>query len=120
MELNLINLKVRDWDKMVRFYQEVMGLPPAYLEPEDKYGQLDAGNIRLSLSSGGELPVSGSSRLTIQFQVNDLLAEIIRLESLGCEFFDKQLDTGEAYRMAQFRDPEGNAIAIYELMVPEP
>jgi len=113
LELNLINLKVRDWDGMLKFYQDIIGLEPAYLEPEDKYGQLDAGNIRLSLSVGGELPTG--SRLTIQFQVEDLLAEIARLESLGCEFFDKQLATGEAYRMAQFRDPEGNAIAIYEL-----
>lgn len=115
MELNLINLKVRDWDGMIKFYQDIIGLEPAYLEPEDKYGQLDAGNIRLTLSSSGELPAQSGSRLSLQFQVADLPVEIARLESLGCEFFDKQLDTGEAYRMAQFRDPEGNAIAIYEL-----
>jgi catechol 2,3-dioxygenase-like lactoylglutathione lyase family enzyme len=55
MHLNLINLKVQDWDRMVRWYQDVLGLTAVYLEPHDKYGHLHAGDIRLSLSSGGVL-----------------------------------------------------------------
>ncbi len=100
---------------MLEFYQDVLGLDPIYLEQDDQYGQVDAGAIRLSLHADGELPDPAGKNLQLQFEALDLPGKIEHLERLGVEFFDKQLDTGEAYRMAAFRDPEGNAIAIYEL-----
>ena len=116
MNLNLISLKVEDWNRMVTFYQEVIGLEPIVLEPEHRYGWLEAGTVRLSLMGKDGLAPAENSRLSLQFQVEDLLEAMKNLEMRGCVFFDKQLDTGEPYRMAQFHDPEGNAIAIYELL----
>lgn len=115
MQLNLISLKVDNWDLMVKFYQEVLGMKPIVLEHDHKYGWLDAGGVRLSIYEKKGLPQAENARLSLQFQVEDIEKEILRLKSLGCEFFDKQLNTGEAYRLASFRDPEGNPIAIYEL-----
>ncbi len=91
-------------------------IKPLVLEPEHQYGWLDAGSLRLAIVGGSEPPSSENSRLSLQFEVKDLISEIAKLEHAGCLFFDKQLDTGEPYRMAQFRDPEGNPIALYELL----
>ncbi len=116
MNLNLISLQVEDWDRMVTFYQEVIGLEPIVLEPDHRYGWLNAGGIMLSILEKKSLAPAENSRLSLQFQVEDLIETMKHLEAKGCVFFDKQLDTGEPYRMAQFRDPEGNRIAIYELI----
>ena len=116
MNLNLISLKVNDWEQMVKFYQHVVGLEPIVLEPEHQYGWLDAEGVRLSILGTKDLAPAENARLSLQFEVHDLIEEMRKLEEMGCVFFDKQLDTGEPYRMAQFRDPEGNAIAIYELL----
>ena len=115
MELNLINLNVADWLQMVQWYQDVLGLIPISLQPEHRYGWLDAGSVRLGINGTHE-PSEPSGRLAIQFEVKNLGDEMARLGALGCEFFDVQNDEEDGYRMAQFRDPEGNAVAIYELV----
>ncbi|MFI5202654.1 MAG: VOC family protein [Candidatus Kapaibacterium sp.] len=115
MELNLINLNVSDWEGMVKWYQDVLGLTPLTLQPEHRYGWLDAGPVRLGINGTHEA-VEPSGRVAIQFEVKNLNEEMARLGALGCEFFDVQNDEEDGYRMASFRDPEGNAIAIYELM----
>lgn len=114
MELNLINLRVSDWEGMVKWYQEVLGLTPITLQPEHRYGWLDAGAVRLGIN-GTHTPGEASNRLTIEFEVGSLKDELSRLESLGCEFFDIQNEEEDGYRMASFRDPEGNRVSIYQL-----
>ncbi len=101
---------------MVTFYREVIGLEPIVLQPEHRYGWLDAGGIRLSIFQKDVLEPAEHSRISLQFEVEDLFGEMKKLEAKGCVFFDRQLNTDEGYRMAQFRDPEGNAIALYELL----
>ncbi len=115
MELNLIDLHVSDWETMVAWYENVLGLKPITLQPEHRYGWLDAGNVRIGIN-GTHPPGGAQGRLTLSFEVEHLDDEMKRLGSLGCEFFDIQKDEEDGYRMAQFRDPEGNAITIYELM----
>lgn len=117
MIISMINLKVENWDRMVKFYQNVIGLKPIVLEYEDKYGWLDAGGVKLSIYEKKSLPQpSDNARLSLQFQVENIEGEVNRLEELGCKFFSKQLNTGEAYRLASFHDPEGNPVSIYELI----
>lgn len=115
MNLNLINLKVDDWGTMLAFYQDVLGMKPVVLEHDHKYGWLDAGSVRLSIYEKKDLPTAENERLSLQFEVQNIEDEVKRLEALGCHFTDKQLATGEAYKLATFTDPEGNPISIYEL-----
>lgn len=119
MELNLINLNVSDWDGMVKWYQNVLGLKPITLQPEHRYGWLDAGAVRLGINGThkpGEGEGEGEGRIGIEFEVRNIQEEMKRLEGLGCEFFDIQNDEEDGYRMASFHDPEGNTISIYELI----
>ena len=114
MELNLIDLHVSDWERMVKWYQDVLGLTPITLQPEHRYGWLDAGAVRLGINGTHE-PAQSEGRIGIEFEVKNMREEMARLEALGCEFFDVQNDEEDGYRMASFRDPEGNRISIYEL-----
>ncbi|HEX5316388.1 MAG TPA: VOC family protein, partial [Candidatus Kapabacteria bacterium] len=95
-----------------------LDLAPITLQPEHRYGWLDAGSVRLGINGTHRVGRASSpdNRLSIEFEVKSLSEEMTRLEALGCEFFDVQNDEEDGYRMARFRDPEGNAIGIYQLL----
>jgi predicted enzyme related to lactoylglutathione lyase len=112
-DLNLIKIEVRDWEGMVKFYQNVLGLTATALEPHHRYGWLRTGAITIALH--GVDSAKASSRVSLQFQVEDIQAGIAYLETKGCVFFDKQLTTGENYSIAYFKDPEQNVLAIYSM-----
>ncbi len=110
----LIQLDVRDWQTMVTFYQEVLGFEPIFLEPNDQYGWLQSGAIKLALR-GGAPPLEGrGSRASLLFRVENVEQCREDLERAGCQFYDTQLQPGgHSYQVAYFSDPEGNALAIF-------
>ncbi len=88
MELNLIDLHVADWEGMVKWYQDVLGLRPITLQPEHRYGWLDAGAVRLGIN-GTHQTGEANGRIGIEFEVKNMSEEMARLESVGCEFFER-------------------------------
>jgi predicted enzyme related to lactoylglutathione lyase len=109
-----IQLDVSDWQTMATFYQEVLGFEPIVLEPDDHYGWLQSGPIKLALR-GCATPREGQgSRFSLLFRVENVEQGIANLERAGCQFYDTQLaPAGHSYQVAYFSDPEGNALAIF-------
>jgi catechol-2,3-dioxygenase len=110
----LIQLDVSDWQTMATFYQEVLGFEPIFLEPNDHYGWLQSGPIKLALR-GGAPPLEGrGSRVSLLLRVENMEQCMADLERAGCQFYDTQLQPeGHSYQVAYFSDPEGNALAIF-------
>jgi predicted enzyme related to lactoylglutathione lyase len=98
---------------MAKFYQDTLGLNPITLEPHHRYGWFDAGDIVIALQGSKSDEEVSKSTVTLQFEVDDIDESIALLEQRGCEFHDKQLETGEGYQVAHFCDPEGNEISVY-------
>jgi predicted enzyme related to lactoylglutathione lyase len=113
LSVSAVQIDAKDWDSMVGFYQDVLGFRARYLEPHHRYGWLSAGAIDLAIR-GGHAAGSSSPRISLLLEVADIVSTMATLTERGCHFHDVQLDTGEDYRIAYFRDPEGNTLAIFD------
>ena len=111
----LLQLEVINWEQMVAFYRDTLGFRPMVLEPEHRYGWLDAGTITLAIRGITSKAEGVTAKLSMQIEVNNLEDAIELLEERGCQFTSKQFETGEAYQVAHFHDPEGNPLAIYSI-----
>ncbi len=111
--LSIVTVDVSDWEGMVDFYQDVLGLNAIELEPEHRYGWLDAGTVVLAFRGVDEEQEKSGTGISLQFEVDDIDTAIKELEAAGAEFYDKQLEGEEGYRIAYFYDPEGNSLAVY-------
>ena len=111
--LSIVTIDVWDWQGMVDFYQDALGLNAIELEPDERYGWLDAGSVVLAFRGVDEQVEQRGTGISLQFEVDDIERSIEELENSGCEFYDKQLEGEEGYRIAYFYDPEGNSLAVY-------
>lgn len=103
MRLYMTELAVADLDASLRFYRDRLGLPVERLDAANGFALLHAGS-RLALKQG--TPGGGT---TIHLEVEGLDAELRRLG----EAADAK-SSGEGYRRAKLRDPDGYTVVLFE------
>lgn len=111
----IVEIEVLDWEEMKRFYCEVLGLDVLTIEDDHGYAWLCGSPIIVSLKRVDSRDSKARGGISLQFVVDDIENAISGLESKGCHFARKELDAAQHYRAAYFFDPEGNALAIYQL-----
>ncbi len=112
-KLGLVMIVVRDMERSVAFYRDVLGLK--LLIHQDNWSQLDAGNIIIGLHpEGEEVKVSPTTGMSIGIYVDDLdvaVAEIRRrLAKLAIGPRPEPFG-----RWALIFDPDGYSIQIIEM-----
>ena len=109
---------VSDMDRAVAFYEGVLGLPP--------FGEAMPGQVRIyALGGGGRLqvyssPHAGTGTATaVSFSSDDfdatvdaLLAAGVRFDTHGMEVDERGVHAFGTHRVAWFRDPDGNVLAL--------
>jgi len=116
MKLDHVNIKVRDLDKMCKFYADVLGLKAGY-RPSFAgapgawlYNQLEQPVVHLSL-----LPPnaerSGRNLDHFAFRTDDLAEVIQRLDSHGIEFKADEISE-TSLKQIFFDDPEGGQVEV--------
>ena len=121
--VDFVSLPTSDSDGALEFYGGVLGLERSSLW--QRPGQ-DA--VGAEFETGGvTLAVIPSERLGIQFQpnkvpvalhVDDVHASRAELESRGVEFMGDTIDSGVCF-MANFSDPDGNALMLHHRYAPK-
>ncbi|MFB6213748.1 MAG: VOC family protein [Candidatus Nanohaloarchaea archaeon] len=112
MELDFVSLTVKDMDRAVGFYSDLLGE-----EPERKDSRLsfyDLGNIRLSLwnASADDMDVDFGDNCVATFRTEDIEQERERVKQLASEV--EEIKDAGGYRLFHFRDTEGNLVEVYE------
>ncbi len=113
--LVMVTVQVRDFDAMVAWYRDVLGLEVTWLEPGEFCTlAVSEGGAVLALATDhpdriGESPGKG---WTPNLAVDDLDATVERLRSLGIAFDAAEEGADEGYRLVRVRDPEGNPIGL--------
>lgn len=117
----MIVLPVTDWEKARDWYTEKLGFKPVYEAPDDRWGEysLDGGSGATlglwGLPAGYEVVHGdGAKRVAPQpyFLVEDLPATVAELEKRGLD--SEHVYSGDEFRTARFRDPEGHILFLYE------
>jgi len=107
-----IALHVSDIEQSIEFYGEKLGMAKIFDAPNLAF--FDNAGVRLMLSSGESEP--SGDRSVIYYRVSDIDAAYAEFSSNGVEFQDAPhvVHSSEGYelRMAFFKDPDGNQLAI--------
>lgn len=107
-----ILVPIRDVDRAVRFYRDVLGMRFLFRFPGMAF--FDCGGVRLYLAVPEDPSFAG--RPTIYYRVEDVGAAVATLESRGVTFDDEphvvHRDASYELWMAFFRDPDGNQLAL--------
>lgn len=102
----------RDMEVAVAFYRDVVGLALVRRDG-DSWAEFDAGSIRFALHGAGEgnTPPQGG---TAVFEVDDLDASVLALESRGASFQQRDGEVPGYARFASLADPDGNILQLIE------
>ena len=109
-----IHVSVTDVDRSVAFYRDVLGIPFLFRVPGQPMAFFDCDGVRLYL--GAPESEDFRSRVVLYFTVDDVDEAYASLTQRGVKFLDAphvvaRMDDVEL-RMAFFRDPDGNHLAI--------
>jgi catechol 2,3-dioxygenase-like lactoylglutathione lyase family enzyme len=109
-----IRINVRDLTGAVRFYREVLGMRFLFDVPEQGLAFFDCGGVRLYL--GATASAEATATATIYYRVDSVERAYDVLTSRGVTFEAEphtvyRLEDVEG-RMAFFRDPDGNSLAL--------
>jgi lactoylglutathione lyase len=124
------HLTVRDLDRSIGFYRDVVGLPLALHAPELGAAFLwvgDAGESMLGLWAAGSAPIGMALHVAFRTPLEDVLRASARLRGLGVtplSFFETETDEPSAIgwmpaAAIYFRDPDGHLLE-YLAMLDEP
>lgn len=112
MRLNQVTLPSRDVNRAKAFYRTlglrlVVDAPPDYVRLA-----LPDGSATLSLHRADETPNAVWPQ--IYFECEELDATVARLKAAGVVFHLDPTDQPWAWREARLRDPDGNALCLYQ------
>jgi lactoylglutathione lyase len=120
------HLTVRDLDRSIAFYRDVVGLTLAHRVPERGAAFLwigGAGNAILGLWSIGTSPLSLRLHFSLEVALDDLLAAPARLRSAGINPRDGDEPVVIAWMPAAsvfFNDPDGHSVELISMLPHEP
>ncbi len=109
MKFAMVELVVADLEACRDWYCKRFGFQQRLFDEEQRFLLLEAGGLKLALKSGKAL-----THTRIYFEVDDLHAELKRLERLGTIPIKPMQTSDEGYNRAVFADPAGNELNLFE------
>ena len=122
--VDFVSLPTEDLERSIAFYADVLGLERSKVwgksDAEALGAEFETGTVTLALVLGERLGIEfQENRVPVAFHVEDVEAARAELESKGVEFSGDIIDSGVCF-MANFRDPDGNALMLHHRYAPNP
>ena len=120
--VDFVSIPTQDIEAARAFYTDVLGLEPSsvWQRPgEPAVGaEFETGTVTIALINcpGLKIPFNANPA-PLAFQVEDVAAARAELESRGVEVVGDDIDSGVCH-MANFKDPDGNAIMLHHRYAP--
>jgi predicted enzyme related to lactoylglutathione lyase len=122
--VDFVSLPTRDLGAAMDFYGNVLGLPRSSLwqrAGEEPLGaEFETGTVTLSLIAAERIGIDFvANSVPVALHVDDVSAARTELEAKGVSFPADTIDSGVCH-MANFRDPDGNALMLHHRYAPRP
>lgn len=114
----LIQLRVADLDRAIAFYRDTLGFDLRLRNDELSWAKLYSPVDRVVIGLGESPDGKGSGSLTLNFSVDSVDKARGVLESRGVIFKGPTITISEVVKLADFTDPDGNAIRLAESLDP--
>lgn len=120
--VDFVSLPTRDLSAAMEFYGEVLGLPRSSVwqrAGEEPLGaEFETGTVTISLIAAEKIGIEPRpAAVPIALRVDDVEAARAELESRGVAFKGDIIDSGVCH-MANFSDPDGNALMLHHRYAP--
>ena len=106
-----VELRSTQWERLVTWYRDALGLEVLLRVIDDRYALLAAGAARLVIL-GRDAAAPESRRWSLAFEVDDLEAARERLAAAG-EEPPAAIANPEGFREVVVTDPDGNRIRLF-------
>jgi len=112
----MVTVQVRNFEALVAWYRDVLGLSVLSLEPDEFCALVPPGSDGPALALATDHPDRISPRPAIGWTptlvVEDFDATVAELHQRGVAFDAQEEGADEGYRLVRVLDPEGNPIGI--------
>jgi predicted enzyme related to lactoylglutathione lyase len=116
--VDFVLVSATDFDRAVAFYGTTLGLPLSARYGEMPGAEFETGSLTIAVVQSDAFGIEAqANNHPIALQVDDVHAARAELESRGVEFKGDVLDTGVCH-MANFADPDGNALMLHHRYAP--
>lgn len=109
--LYCVELRTSQWDRILGWYRDGLGLRVLVRVSEDGYALLDAGESRLAILARKSLD-DPTRRISLAFEVSDVQVVAARIAALGSHVSVPE-HSAEHLREVNTTDPDGNMIRIF-------
>jgi predicted enzyme related to lactoylglutathione lyase len=121
--VDFVSLPTEDIERAIEFYGEVLGLERGKLWQGNREKPLGAefetGTVTIAVIDAGKIGIPfQANRVPVALHVEDVAAARAQLEAKGIEFSGDIIDSGVCH-MANFRDPDGNALMFHNRYAPK-
>jgi predicted enzyme related to lactoylglutathione lyase len=114
--IGIVTLRVEQWQAMLEFYRDRLGLRAAMVDEAHQYAMFDTGAVRLALEGPAHPAFArgpGRPAMMLNFQTDDIEVAIEGLKEHDVPLLTP-LKHGPGYAFAVFADPEGNEQIVYQ------
>jgi predicted enzyme related to lactoylglutathione lyase len=116
--VDFILVSTKDFDRAVAFYGTTLGLPLGARYGQRPGAEFETGSLTIAVIESQAFGIEPQANShPIALQVDDVEAARAELESRGVSFKADTLDTGVCH-MANFEDPDGNALMLHHRYAP--
>ncbi len=106
-----VELRTSQWENMVFWYRNILGLRVLVRVVDDGYALFEAGDTRVAILSR-ENAGEASGRWSLGFEVTDLEAAYIRLREVDENIVEPKTHP-EGFRELVISDPDGNLLRLF-------
>ena len=111
--VDFVAVPTQDWEKAKEFYGDTLGLERSKRWGNMPASEFETGSLTIALMQSDAFGIEFKPHsLPIALHVDDVHAAREQLEAEGVEFLGDIIDSGVCH-MANFRDPDGNALMLH-------
>jgi predicted enzyme related to lactoylglutathione lyase len=120
--MDFVSVPAKDLDAARAFYGDVLGLPCSSVwqrgDTPAMGAEYETGSMTIALIASEQIGIPFSpNTVPVALRVDDVAAARAALEARGVTFLGDIIDSGVCH-MANFQDPEGNALMLHHRYAP--